>query len=93
MDYSSLDGWLAKADVIVSTTGASETLISKARFVAARARSNCHPVFILDLAAPRDFDPAIATVDENVFLYDIDALEETCNRNRKAREAEVQKQC
>ena len=91
VDYATLDDWLAKADVIVSTTGASEILISKERFAAARARSNCHPVFILDLAAPRDFDPAVATVDDNVFLYDIDALEETCNRNRKAREDEVQK--
>ncbi len=91
VDYSTLDDWLSKADVIVSTTGASEILISKARFAAARAKSNRHPVFILDLAAPRDFDPAASTVDDNVFLYDIDALEETCNRNRMAREAEVQK--
>jgi glutamyl-tRNA reductase len=91
VDYATLDDWLAKADVIVSTTGSSEILISEERFAAARAKSDCHPIFILDLAAPRDFDPAVATVDDNVFLYDIDALEETCNRNRLAREAEVQK--
>ncbi len=91
VDYAALDDWLIRADVIVSTTGASEILISRERFAVARARSNRHPVFILDLAAPRDFDPAVATVDDNVFLYDIDALEETCNRNRRAREAEVQK--
>jgi glutamyl-tRNA reductase len=48
-------------------------------------------VFILDLAAPRDFDPAAGNVDDNVFLYDLDALEETCSRNRAAREAEVEK--
>ena len=91
VDFSSLDHWLAKADVIVSTTGASETLIGKARFAAARAKSPRHPVFILDLAAPRDFAPEVASVDDNVFLYDIDALEDTCRRNREAREAEVQK--
>ncbi len=91
VDFATLDDWLAKADVIVSTTGASETLISRERFAAARARSNRHPVFILDLGAPRDFAPAAGSVDDNVFLYDIDALEETCNRNREAREAEVQK--
>ena len=90
-DFSSLDDWLSKADVIVSTTGASQTLISRERFATARAKSSRHPVFILDLAAPRDFDPAAGRVDDNVFLYDIDALEETCNRNRRAREAEVQK--
>jgi glutamyl-tRNA reductase len=91
VDFSTLDEWLAKADVIVSTTGASQTLITKERFAAARARSQRHPVFILDLAAPRDFDPAAGTVDDNVFLYDLDALEETCSRNRAAREAEVEK--
>lgn len=90
-DFSSLDDWLSKADVIVSTTGASQTLITRERFAMARAKSSRHPVFILDLAAPRDFDPAAGRVDDNVFLYDIDALEETCNRNRRAREAEVQK--
>lgn len=91
VDFSQLDYWLARADVIVSTTGASRTLITKERFEAARAQSQRHPVFILDLAAPRDFDPAAGSVDDNVFLYDIDALEETCNRNRRAREAEVEK--
>jgi glutamyl-tRNA reductase len=90
-DFSSLDDWLSKADVIVSTTGASQTLITRERFATARAKSSRHPVFILDLAAPRDFEPAAGRVDDNVFLYDIDALEETCNRNRRAREAEVQK--
>ena len=91
VDFSTLDEWLAKADVIVSTTGATQTLITKERFAAARARSQRHPVFILDLAAPRDFDPAAGNVDDNVFLYDLDALEETCSRNRAAREAEVDK--
>lgn len=91
VDFSALDHWLARADVIVSTTGASQTLISKERFESARAKSQRHPVVILDLAAPRDFDPSVSHVDENVFLYDIDTLEETCNRNRAAREAEVEK--
>lgn len=91
IDFSELDHWLARADVIVSTTGAEETLITRKRFEAARRHSEQHPVFILDLAAPRDFDPSIATVDDNVFLYDIDALEETCQKNRKLREAEIKK--
>jgi glutamyl-tRNA reductase len=91
VDFSKLDDWLARADVIVSTTGASQTLITKARFEAARQKSQRQPVFILDLAAPRDFEPSVATVDDNVFLYDIDALEETCSRNRAAREGEVEK--
>lgn len=89
VEFADLDQWLATADVIVSTTGADEILISRPRFEAARRKSNQQPVFILDLAAPRDFDPSIADLDDNVFLYDIDALEETCNKNRGLREAEI----
>lgn len=91
IDFADLDAWLARADVIVSATGASEIIVSRDRFAAARRNSRRQPVFILDLAAPRDFDPAVATVDDDVFLYDIDALEETCSRNRAARESEVRK--
>ncbi len=46
-------------------------------------------VLILDLEPPRDFDPAVADVDDNVFLYDLDALEATCERNRRERVKEV----
>jgi len=46
-------------------------------------------VFILDLAAPRDFDPASATWRR--LLYDIDSLSRTCEENRKARVREIEK--
>jgi glutamyl-tRNA reductase len=86
-----LDEWLAKADVIVSTTGSAQPIVTRDRFAAARQRSNLQPVFILDLAAPRDFDPAISALDDDVYLFDIDAIEETCRRNREARQGEVLK--
>lgn len=88
--WDSLDEELARADMIVSTTGATEPVVDVNRFRAARRRSGEKPVFILDLGAPRDFAPAIADIDDNVFLYDIDALEETCEQNRKARSREIE---
>ena len=89
--WEALDEELALADMIVSTTGSTVPVVDVARFREARRRSGEKPVFILDLGAPRDFDPAIANLDDNVFLYDIDALEETCDRNRKARYREIEK--
>lgn len=86
-----LDLQLADADVIVSTTGASEPVVTAERFRKARAKTSEKPVFILDLGAPRDFDPAVAQLDDGVFLYDIDDLEATCERNRKARSAEIER--
>ncbi|MEZ6130688.1 MAG: glutamyl-tRNA reductase [Planctomycetaceae bacterium] len=87
--FENLDAWLAKADLIVSTTGATSTLIDHDRFAAVRATTERKPVFILDLGAPRDFAPSIATIDDNIFLKDIDSLEETCEQNRRLRKAEI----
>jgi glutamyl-tRNA reductase len=87
--YESLDEWLGKADVIVSTTGATEPIVNAARFKTARKASGGKPTFVLDLGAPRDFTTDAGDVDDNVFLYDIDDLETTCERNRKARVREI----
>lgn len=87
--FEQLDECLQQADVIVSTTGSERPIITVDRFRPIRAASDHRPVFILDLAAPRDFEPAIAKLDSNVFLYDIDHLEQTCDRNRESRQKEV----
>lgn len=88
-EFSELDAWLTKADMIVSTTGATHTVVDHARFETARSSSERKPIFILDLGAPRDFAPSISTIDDNVFLYDIDALENTCEQNRQLRKGEI----
>lgn len=92
--YERLDDLLGRADVIVSTTGATEPIVdvprlSAARRTAALRTGASRPLFILDLGAPRDFAPGTGDVDDNVFLYDIDDLEATCERNRKSRSREI----
>lgn len=89
-DFEQLDRWMSEADVIVSTTGAERPIVDERRLKQARVASGGKPVFILDLGAPRDFDPACGGLDD-VFLYDIDALEATCEANRSARSAQIGK--
>ena len=89
--YEELDAWLARADVIVSTTGADQSIVGVERFRKIREAGDGRPVFILDLGAPRDFHPDVSDVDDGVFLYDIDDLERTCQRNRAARTKEIAK--
>ena len=72
---------MAEADVIVSTTGADRPIVDVNRFAEVRKMSGEKPVFILDLGAPRDFEPAVGELDGYVFLYDIDDLEATCAEN------------
>jgi glutamyl-tRNA reductase len=80
---------LIKADLVVSTTGADRHIVTLAEFRqhVARGRQQ-RPLFVLDLAMPRDFDPAIG--DElGVYLYGIDDLSEACEQNRQARASEL----
>lgn len=83
---SELAPQLVRADLVISTTAAGEPLVTAEAFrreVASGRRQR--PIFILDLAMPRDFEPAIG--DElGVYLYSIDDLAAACDRNRRARE-------
>jgi glutamyl-tRNA reductase len=88
--WSELDKWLGVADVIVSTTGAERPIVDAELFRKVRAASPGRTAFILDLGAPRDFTTGVGELD-NVFLYDIDSLRQTCDENRKARKRETDK--
>jgi len=86
--WDALDRALSRADLVISTTGATEPIISRAayqeRIEPARYQ---RPLFLLDLAIPRDFDPAIGEC-LGVYLYSIDDLTHVCEQNLKARERE-----
>lgn len=88
--WADLNKWLGVADVIVSTTGAEKPIVDAQLFKSVRSASPGRTAFILDLGAPRDFTTSVGDL-ENVFLYDIDSLKETCERNRKARVREIDK--
>jgi len=87
--WESLADGLVAADLVVSTTGADRPVVTLADFQHRVARRrHQRPLFILDLAMPRDFEPAIR--DElGVYLYGIDDLAEACERNRAARAGEL----
>jgi glutamyl-tRNA reductase len=76
---------LASADVVVSTTGATGTVIG---VDAVRARGSGGPLFVLDLAVPRDVDPAVGELP-GVRLSDIDDLRAVVARERGDVTAEV----
>lgn len=78
---------LASADLVVASTGASHFVLSVERVREAMLRRPQRPLFVVDIAVPRDADPAIAEI-ENVSLVDIDGLksvvEETLDVRRQA---------
>jgi glutamyl-tRNA reductase len=87
--WSTLTEQLIDADLVVSTTGADRPLVTLheyERHVSRRRQQR--PLFILDLAMPRDFDPAIKE-ELNVYLICMDDLTEACERNRAERAKEL----
>jgi glutamyl-tRNA reductase len=87
--WSTLADQLVEADLVISTTGADRPIVSLADYHEHVARRrHQRPLFILDLAMPRDFDPAIKE-ELGVYLFGIDDLAEACERNRAERAKEL----
>ena len=78
---------LPRADLVISSTGSPE-LVLKFDAVADGLRRRDRPLFIVDIAVPRDVDARLAEV-ENVFLYNIDDLGRLVERNLERRRQEI----
>jgi len=79
---------LARIDIIVSSTGSTEPILTAADVKKRmRARRN-RPLFFIDIAVPRDIEPEVNRID-NVYLYNIDDLQGIVeiNRSERAKEA------
>lgn len=88
LPWQQLPQALALADLVISTTGATEPIVTLAQFIEIERSRGGRPLFILDLAVPRDFDPAIGKRPA-VYLYAIDDLQKTCEWNRRERNKEI----
>ncbi|MCI0380412.1 MAG: glutamyl-tRNA reductase [Gemmataceae bacterium] len=73
LDWERLDDALVEADIVLSTTGAPEPIMSRRRFNDIVARRTQGTIVILDIAVPRDFDPRIHDGDR-ACLFNIDDL-------------------
>lgn len=84
VDFASFRQTLPSVDIIITSTGAREPILTRDDMrVVMKARRN-KPVFIVDIAVPRNVEPAVNEID-NVFLYDIDDLQKVVERNLKGR--------
>jgi len=79
---------LAEADVVVSSTSAPAFVLTGDRLAAALRSRRGRPLLFVDLAVPRDVDPALAAVD-GCFVYDVDDLEAVVSASLEGRRAEA----
>ena len=88
--WDELDDLLVEADIVLTSTGAREPILAADRFRPLLRRRRNRPLFFLDIAVPRDIDPAIGGFS-NVYLYNIDDLQRVVSANLGQRHEEVER--
>jgi glutamyl-tRNA reductase len=81
-----LDQALPMADILISSTASPEPVIRKPDIKAALRKRRHRPMFLVDIAVPRDIDPEVAKI-KDVYLYTIDDLQQVVDENMEQRNA------
>ena len=88
VDYTAFTAFLPEVDIVVASSGAPHFILTKQEMrKVIEARRN-KPIFLIDIAVPRNIEPAVNELD-NVFLYDIDDLQRVVDTNLKGRMQEA----
>ncbi len=86
--WDDLDNVLGASDIVITATGASSPILTKAHVEAVMRPRRNRPLFLIDIALPRDVEAAAGEI-EQVFLYNIDDLQATVRENLARRASEV----
>lgn len=79
---------LHRGDIVISSTAAPQPILRAPDFQRALRLRNKAPMFVIDIAVPRDIAPDVNALD-NIYLYNIDDLQQVANENLEARRAAV----
>lgn len=85
INLSEIDEHLHEADMIISSTASSQPIIVKTMVQTALKQRKNKPIFMVDIAVPRDIAPNISELN-NVYLYSVDDLTEIINENKQSRQ-------
>jgi glutamyl-tRNA reductase len=86
--WDEMDAALTNSDILITATGAAAPILTKAHVEAIMRSRRNRPLFIIDIALPRDVEAAAGEI-EQVFLYNIDDLQATVRENLARRSSEV----
>jgi glutamyl-tRNA reductase len=76
--------FLEEVDIVISSTGSADLVLTREQVAGVLQKRRSRPLFMIDIAVPRDLDPAIGELP-NVFLYDIDNLQSIVNNHLQER--------
>ena len=88
INFQKMPQALAAADIVISSTGAPHTILNRTLLEPAMTTRLNRPLFLIDIAVPRDVDPNVAHIP-NVHLHDIDDLQGQAKDNLRERQAEI----
>ena len=88
VSYEALAVHMGEVDIVISSTAAAGFVVEEPALKQVMQHRRGRPLFIIDIAVPRDIDPRCREMD-NVFLFDIDDLKEVVESNRADRELEI----
>lgn len=88
--FEELSTAMAQADIVVSSTGAPQTILHQDDLARVMRSRRDRPIFLIDIAVPRDIDTDVEKV-AGVYLYNVDHLETIVRENVRSRECELVK--
>ena len=86
ISLSEIPDYLARADVVISSTASPLPILGKGLVEKVIKQRKHKPIFMIDLAVPRDIEEEVGDLPD-IYLYDIDALQDVIKENLKVREA------
>ncbi|MGC8862323.1 MAG: glutamyl-tRNA reductase [Armatimonadota bacterium] len=89
LPFEDMPAALNEADIVIASTGSTEPIITRHMMARAMSARRGRPVFIIDIAVPRDVEASAGELD-NVFVYNIDDLQRVVERDMLGRKAEVE---
>jgi len=90
IEYTRFPAMLPEVDIVITSSGAPHFVLTRdemQRVIGARRNK---PMFLIDIAVPRNIEPSVNEID-NIFLYDIDDLQEVVNSNLRERNKEAER--
>ncbi len=89
LDFESFKEEMHRADIIITSTAAPTFIVNEEMISTAIQKRKNKPIFLIDIAVPRDIAPEVNEL-ENVYLYDIDDLQNVVNANMEERQKEAE---
>jgi glutamyl-tRNA reductase len=89
IDYTEFIGFLPEVDIVLTSSGAPHYILTRRDMLKVIAARKNKPVFIIDIAVPRNVEPAVNEID-NVYVYDIDDLQRVVATNMESRQQEAE---